>query len=112
MSFTGKLSGKSLIKLYNRALIYCLPSLNEGFGTTILEAMASGCSIISTINLDQEGAILRPKDTKDIVKAIEYRVNNPKLAIMEGKKNKIIVKKFVWNKFITELIRIYNSISK
>jgi len=112
MSFTGKLTGKSLIKLYNRALIYCLPSLNEGFGTTILEAMASGCSIISTINLGQEGTILRPKNTKEIINAIEYRVNNPKIARMEGRKNKRIVKKFVWNKFVTELIRIYNSISK
>jgi len=110
--FKGKLIGKPLIKLYNRALIYCLPSLNEGFGATILEAMASGCSIISTINLGQEGEILIPKSTKDIVKAIEYRINNPKIARMEGKKNKRIVKKFKWNKFVTELIRIYNSIPK
>jgi len=110
--FKGKLVGRPLIKLYNRALIYCLPSLNEGFGTTILEAMASGCSIISTINLGQEGAILRPKNTKDIIKAIEHRVNNPKIAILEGKKNKRIVKKFMWDKFVTELIRIYNSVSK
>jgi len=108
--FMGTVTEKTLIELYNKALIFCLPSLTEGFGFTILEAMASGCSVISSIDLGQEGTILRPKNTEDIIKAIERRVNNPKLAIMEGKKNKRIAKKFKWDKFVTELIRIYNLI--
>ena len=110
--FKGKLVGKSLIRLYNQALIFCLPSLNEGFGTTILEAMASGCSVISTIDLGQKGVIIKSKNTEEIIKAVKYRINNPKIAKTEGKKNRMIVKKFDWNKFVSELIRIYNSISK
>ena len=110
--FMGRVREKTLIELYNKALIFCLPSLTEGFGFTILEAMASGCSVISTIDLGQEGMILRPKNTEDIIKAIKYRVNNQKQAIMEGKRNRRIAKKFKWNRFITGLTKVYDSMLK
>lgn len=46
----GKIDIINLIKLYREADIYILPSLAEGFSFPGLEAMASGCIIISTKN--------------------------------------------------------------
>lgn len=108
--FTGGLVGKPLIKLYNKALIFCLPSLAEGFGLTILEAMASGCAIVSTIDIGQEGIIIKQKSAKDIVKAVSYLVQNPSVPKKIGKRNRKLAKKFTWDRFMKGLIRIYDYI--
>lgn len=44
----GYVSKDELISLYNRASIFFYPSLYEGFGLPVLEAMACGTPVIST----------------------------------------------------------------
>ena len=51
VKFLGFVPEKRLIDLYSRALVFCLPSIGETFGFVQLEAMASGCAIVSTIPL-------------------------------------------------------------
>jgi|GEM_PF-908686 len=36
----------ALVKLYQQALVYCMPSTEEGFGMTLLEAMSCGCACV------------------------------------------------------------------
>jgi glycosyltransferase involved in cell wall biosynthesis len=110
--FTGPLRGRQLVKLYNESLVYCLPSLAEGFGLTILEAMTTGCAIVSTIDIDQQGILIRTKNVSDIIEGIKKYINNPSLAIKSGKRNREIAKKFTWDKSINEFIRIYDLITR
>lgn len=109
--FVGAKMGKDLIEIYNKSLIFCLPSLAEGFGISILEAMASGCAIVSTIDIDQEGIIIKPRDSDEIVKAINYFTNNIEKAKSIGLKNKTLSKRYTWKKFIDELTKIYDYIT-
>ena len=44
----GHLSGEQLAALYTRARIFAFPSLDEGFGMPILEAMAHGVPVVTS----------------------------------------------------------------
>ena len=111
VEFFSNLSDRALIKLYDRALVYCAPSLAEGFGFTILEAMASGCAVVSTIDLGQKGRLIKPKRTDDIVRAIRRLMKNPKEAKRIGEENRRIAKAFMWDKFVDGFEEIYESLA-
>lgn len=44
--FTGRITDSDLCALYSAARVYACPSLYEGFGFTILEAMACGAPVV------------------------------------------------------------------
>ena len=48
--FTGYLNDKALISVYQQALAFIYPSLYEGFGLPVLEAMCSGVPVITSNN--------------------------------------------------------------
>ena len=112
VEFTGPLTGKPLKDIFKRASIFCLPSLAEGFGLAILEAMASGCAIISTIDVGQKGHLIKPENANEIVKGIEFYFNHPKLSLKDGNKNRELVKSFTWHRFINSFSRIYEVLTK
>lgn len=110
VDFLGFVPENKLIDLYSRALIFCLPSIAETTGFVQLEAMASGCAIVSTIPLDYEGIKVDAENSRQLKEAIEYLINNQKIALKMGKSNRKIAKTYNWNSFINRLIKIYEEI--
>ncbi len=76
-----------LLDLYRRCDIFVLPSLNEGFSYPGLEAMASGCAVVSTRNggSDQyirdryNGILVEPGDSLALANAVIELVENREL---------------------------------
>jgi len=46
--FTGDVSEEMLAKYYNAADLFVFPSLYEGFGLPVIEAMACGCPVVAS----------------------------------------------------------------
>ncbi|MDO8639152.1 MAG: glycosyltransferase family 1 protein, partial [Candidatus Daviesbacteria bacterium] len=74
--FTGFVSEEEMVVLYKNAEAFVMPSLEEGFGIPILEAMACSCPVVSsnTASLPEVGgdAVLyfNPEDEEDMIRVI------------------------------------------
>jgi glycosyltransferase involved in cell wall biosynthesis len=111
----GYVTDAELQGLYQSATMFCLPSIYEGFGLPVLEAMASGCPVVcsNTAALPEvagEAAIyFDPKRVDSIKNAIQ------KLWIDELLRKKLKTlgieqaKKFSWQKTATEVIALLNA---
>ena len=44
----GEVSDAALAELYRRCAVFCYPSLGEGFGLPVLEAMAAGAAVVTS----------------------------------------------------------------
>lgn len=108
VKFLGFVSEKEKRKLLSKALIFCLPSIGEGLGIVLLEAMASGCAIVSTIPFDYCGFTVEPRNVEQLVEKIDFLVKNKKIALRMGKENRKIVKKYKWE----NILKVYENIEK
>jgi alpha-1,3-rhamnosyl/mannosyltransferase len=115
--FTGYMSDGDLKRLYSSAMIFAYPSLYEGFGLPIVEAMASGAPVITsnrgaTAEISGGVAVLvNPEDEEDIAKAMLNLINQPELRAQLSASEIEFVKRYQWRNTVEEIVEIANSIS-
>lgn len=86
-------------QLFADAAIFVLPSKGEGFPKAILEAMASGCAIISTVPLDFRGETLELATLDEsLIPAIRRLWHNPDLVAEFGRGNFELAQKYDWSR--------------
>lgn len=107
----------TLVKLYNAADVLVAPSLYEGFGITILEAMACGTPTItsnvsSLPEISGDAAILvKPRDVDAIATAILSLKASPLLQQDLIRKGLEHVKKFTWANSAEKVSRVYEQLT-
>ncbi|MCS7313929.1 MAG: glycosyltransferase family 4 protein [Bryobacterales bacterium] len=72
----GNVSQEQLAREYNRADVFCLPSVQEGFGIVFLEAMAAGKPIVAARaaavpEVVPQGLLVEPEDPEALSDALE-----------------------------------------
>ncbi len=111
--FLGYVSDEQLFALYHRAAMYLHPSLFEGFGLTVLEAMAAGCPVITSnvFSLPEvagDAALLvDPVNVSKIAEAIESLATDDRLSESLQSKGKDRAKKFQWSDAARKVVATY-----
>jgi glycosyltransferase involved in cell wall biosynthesis len=103
-----------VIKMYQSAEVYVMPSYREGLPLTLFEAMASGCPIVASpvngipyeIN-NENGFLVNYGDDKEFANKIEKIINNKKLANKISKTNKEKAKNYDWDKIFEKTMKVY-----
>ncbi len=102
----GFVAQENLPAMYKNAGLFVYPSLYEGFGLPLLEAMSVGTAVATSDNssLDEVGGdstvLFDPKNKEDIAQKIEEILNNKELREINIAKAKERAKNFSWEKFI------------
>jgi glycosyltransferase involved in cell wall biosynthesis len=114
--FTGYVSQSELIDLYQNAKLFVYPSLHEGFGLPVIEAMASGCPVV-TSNLSSlpeisgDAAVLvDPYSVNDIAQSMLKIMEDEFFAASLAKKGLKQVQNFTWSNCAQETIKIYQTV--
>jgi len=84
VTWLGNLSQAELAREYNRCHVFCLPSVQEGFGIVFLEAMASAKPIVaahasSTPEVVKQDILVAPDDEEALAEGIGRVYADPAL---------------------------------
>jgi glycosyltransferase involved in cell wall biosynthesis len=94
-----------VIEWYRRAGIFCLPSVQEGFGIVFLEAMAAGLPIVATsaaavpevVPHGLAGTLTPPGDITALADALAELLASPALRARLGSYGREHVSRYDWD---------------
>lgn len=112
---TGQIDFEHIVKLLDTSDIFCLPSDSEGFPTSVLEAVACKCFVITTyqggarellIN-EEYGIIMKDNTTELIQENLEKVLENDTYRLRaEEKSYERLVQYFTWNATAKKVMQI------
>lgn len=100
--FPGYVADEDLVALYQMAICLVFPSLYEGFGLPVLEAMSAGCPVITsnTSSLPEvagdAGLLIHPLSAHDIYMAIRSSLEDEKLREQMVRDGRVQAARFSW----------------
>jgi len=112
VKFLDFVEDEDLPSLYKNALCFVLPSLYEGFGLPVLEAMQYGCPVLTSnvSSLPEAGGdaavYFDPQNADDIAQKIDKVISDDKLREEMIQKGYNQIKKFSWEKTAKETLRV------
>lgn len=117
VKFLEFVPNEELTVLYQHALFFVLPSLYEGFGLPVLEAMKHGCPVITSnvSSLPEAGGdaalYVDPKSVDDIASKMKELYTSKKLQETLREKGLKQVKKFSWGKTAQQTLAVLQEVT-
>ena len=115
INMTGYLSEEEVRRIYRLAMAFIFPSLCEGFGLPLIEAMASGIPVAASFTsaipeVCKDAALyFRPEDPESIAEKIIFLLESNQAReelVAKGKKRAL---NFSWEKAAAETLEFYLS---
>lgn len=116
IKFTGYVPRQYLPIVYNLAELFVYPTLYEGFGLPVLEAMACGTPVV-TSNISSlpeivgdAGILVTPGDEDALAQAMIGVLNDRELQRTLAEKGRIRSKNFSWKRTAKETLQVYQHV--
>lgn len=112
--FLGHVPEKDLPQYYSNAELFLFPSLKEGFGLPIIEAMSCGCPVVTSDKPPMSELVLSsqitvdPTDYKKIAQGMEKVLSNSVTRKQMIKEGKLRACDFDWRKNTVAHIELFN----
>jgi glycosyltransferase involved in cell wall biosynthesis len=113
---TGYLPAPQLEQLYARASIFAFPSLDEGFGIPVLEAMARGLPVITSNSsalpevAGDAALLVDPRSTADIAAALTRLASDTDLRRQLASHGLERAKMFSWEQAVAATYSVYREL--
>lgn len=117
LKYLGYVPENDLPKIYAAAGGFAFPSIYEGFGLPMLEAMASGVPVLtsassSMLEIAEDGAILvDPMDVDQIAQGLQKLIQDEKWSSETVLKGIKIAARYTWEACIEKTIDVYKKIA-
>ncbi len=114
----GKVSDATLAELYRRCAVFCYPSLYEGFGLPVLEAMAAGAPVVTSnvSSLPEVGGdavyYADPHDPASIASALRLLLGSPERRAALGTAGRERAADFTWERTAREVLAVLRDAAK
>ncbi len=115
--FTDFVPDHELRVLYEQAKAFLYPTLYEGFGLPVLEAMAAGIPVVTTRVcsipevVGNAGLFVDPYSPEDIASALNKIVENPDLASIMVQRGLARTGAFQWERVARSTLQIYEDVA-
>ena len=114
----GYLTDEEIVSLYRTAAVFVYPSLYEGFGLPVLEAMAQGCPVIaSNVSslpevVGSAAVLIDPLNTTELAQAMIKVLADDELKREMSIKGINQAKLFSWDTTAKEYIEVFDRVLK
>jgi glycosyltransferase involved in cell wall biosynthesis len=112
----GHVEDSRLARLYQAASVFLFPSLEEGFGIPVLEAMAGGVPVV-TSNVSsmpevggEAASYVNPLDPADIASKVVQAVEDPALRAALVQRGLARAREFTWQRTAEATLAVYDEI--
>ena len=116
ITVTGYVTPEILADWYARAMVFAFPSLDEGFGMPVLEAMASGIPVLTSNRsalpeVAGEAAVLvNPEDSESLADALRTLTERTELREKLAQLGVEQARRFTWEKAVRATWDIYQEL--
>ena len=115
--FLGYMPHDRLLALYRKATLFIYPSLYEGFGLPVIEAMSTGTPVITTNCsslpevVGEQGLMCDPTDERCLATTMASLVENPELWEKQSRYLSARARKFDWSEIAVAVLAVLSSAS-
>jgi glycosyltransferase involved in cell wall biosynthesis len=116
ITLTGYIAQGDLAAWYSRASIFAFPSLDEGFGMPVLEAMAAGTPVVTSNRsalpevAGDAAMLVNPESTEELARALRDLTQGEELRRALARRGADRARLFTWEKAVAETWNVYREL--
>jgi len=113
----GYVDDAEIARLYRRASVFAFPSLDEGFGMPVLEAMAWGVPVLTSNRsalpevAGDAALLVDPTDTDEIAQALRSLALDRDLQLEFSRRGKLRAAAFTWPAAVSSTFAVYRELA-